>query len=263
MNTEDKKNYRYAIDGAGKRVHIDDITRENRDSSGPFKCLNCGHQMTSALGEVNAHHFKHVPGEYHCSFEEYERKLDAKTEPQEKVATVNPVPTSALTRSHQPSPQQQPKQHEAAVVPRTMPKVATYTPDDAPSYLSIFVGLYTNGKVGVAVGVSERDFEWYTQDPYLLHYEFRPLHFAVKIDEQKLFLETLKAQTVDLYYNRGLPVRACLICAHSGRKIDQRRIECVRKPTAVDMPSGAVGCRSYMPVTSSGEAQLKISESGF
>jgi hypothetical protein len=70
--TSDKDNkkktvqYGFALDNAGKLTHISDIDQNMNNS---FVCSGCGQEMIAALGEVNAHHFRHKNTT--CSYETY------------------------------------------------------------------------------------------------------------------------------------------------------------------------------------------------
>lgn len=62
--------YPYAIGKNGDLVHIDRVTKTNRDT---FYCPNCGDEMIAGLGDKISHYFRHVSSE--CSNETYIHSL--------------------------------------------------------------------------------------------------------------------------------------------------------------------------------------------
>lgn len=68
-DTDNKKKtvqYGYALDNEGKLTHISKIVHKTNNS---FVCIGCGQEMIAAIGQVNAHHFRHKNTT--CSYETY------------------------------------------------------------------------------------------------------------------------------------------------------------------------------------------------
>jgi hypothetical protein len=51
----------YALDGAGNRVHVDELDPSKRRARAPFRCLGCGEELLPHLGRIRARHFAHRP----------------------------------------------------------------------------------------------------------------------------------------------------------------------------------------------------------
>ncbi|MEX2375580.1 MAG: hypothetical protein WD942_08365 [Dehalococcoidia bacterium] len=66
--------YRYALSAAGALVDVQAMHRSQRDEGAPFSCLSCARELIPALGEIQAHHFRHKQ-EQDCSSETYRHQL--------------------------------------------------------------------------------------------------------------------------------------------------------------------------------------------
>lgn len=66
--------YRYALSAARELVDVHTMHRSRRTAGAPFTCLSCERELIPALGEVQAHHFRHKHDQ-DCSSETYRHQL--------------------------------------------------------------------------------------------------------------------------------------------------------------------------------------------
>jgi hypothetical protein len=66
--------YRYARNVHGGLVDVQGMQPTQRGEGAPFSCLSCGRELVPALGEIQAHHFRHKQ-EQDCSSETYRHQL--------------------------------------------------------------------------------------------------------------------------------------------------------------------------------------------
>ncbi len=123
--------------------------------------------------------------------------------------------------------------------------------------------LYKNGKAWYSEPAIENESPGQIQsDPHLVTHEIVDFQLGDRTRPWRTVLEHLGVFMIRQAFERGRPVKSCLLCLNNGGRVNDHDIYCVAKARNVWMSSSAIGCTDYDPADDDNDARLILGRLG-